>query len=132
MKTRQFKFRIWDIEAKTLSYDPIAYALLLDGSVCDNYYYQERDVNKYIVQQFTEMYDINKTEIYEGDIIEDTKSNWKSQYLIIWKNGSFRAATSRKTANQSRFIICPPRLFQMGAKVVGNCFTNPNFPAKYC
>jgi hypothetical protein len=58
MNHRELKFRVWDIESKTWCE--------LECVIGSNYDIVN-DPDKFIIQQFTELYDKNKKPIYEGD-----------------------------------------------------------------
>ena len=65
MNHRELKFRVWDIESKTWCE--------LECVIGSNYDIVN-DPDKFIIQQFTELYDKNKKSIYEGDIVNVQRS----------------------------------------------------------
>lgn len=65
---REFKFRVWDKENN----------FFIFTNLSDDYfpcvYSGEEEIGRYIIQQFTGIYDITGKEIYEGDFITCLKS----------------------------------------------------------
>lgn len=104
-KTREIKFRTWDIDNKIMEYiDNKCYWMLHDT------YYD-------VLMQYTGLKDKNKKEIYEGDILE---YDGKGCDVVSFEDGSF-IVKSKGKYNVAHLNL------QQGSvsEVVGNIYENP-------
>lgn len=115
---RPIKFRIWSKPAK---------------SFCQNFHYKGYvdemfdDVNFEIWQQFVGVQDINKKDLYEGDIIEFFKGNSSDFMLkarIDYERGAFCATVLNYKAI-SQMMVCNLINQNKSFEIVGNCLENP-------
>lgn len=107
---REIKFRAWDKEDKNYNYD--WHTLTYDdvyGESLNEFFLFERVV----FEQYTNLDDINGREIYEGDIVFDTRA--KDYNVVKFHKGAW-------TFNSSNDLV---GYFDNELKVVGNIHENP-------
>ncbi len=125
MSNRQLKFRAWDdtklnwIDVKECSYTDLF------------------EDEKYIVQQFTELYDKNKKPIYEGDRVKFSYTGNHDFYgEVIWLR--YSASFGVRTVNASETFAFDDLMDPLGLhedtidyvkylEVIGNIFEHPEF-----
>lgn len=106
---RALKFKAWDKKAKKWSEAP------LDCSIKDISFYTD-----YEWVQFTGKYDINKKEIYEGDIVRFRRSDDKffiGEIAYIEEHGAYFVIHSGISDNQLYAFD--------NYEVIGNIYENP-------
>ena len=115
--SREIKFRAWEVAKNNWMkmddgetyYIPLP-RLMKDGSV--------------IIEQYTGLKDKNGKEIYEGDIIEDTRGNiWE----CLWSETSSGWAFRRKFMSEDDFMASDDISddWLERSKIVGNIHENP-------
>src|SRR5437870_5331032 len=128
---REIKFRTWDtLEKQMLVVEQLN---LDDGEV-----YTEGDVNSLyfrqlpeesepncVLMQFTGLTDKNGNEIYEGDVLRNTKS--KDVFEVHWdaEMATFEGIDRRE--RKVGGVTYGPTLFPMSGKleIIGNIYENP-------
>lgn len=95
MNNRELKFRLWNKNAKDFIKDGgnrIVYFDLINFS-----YYcsvnRLENLNDYVVQQFTGLFDKNNVPIYEGDIIKHGCTTQEYESVVSYNAPSFIAKT---------------------------------------
>ncbi|MEK6881470.1 MAG: YopX family protein [Nanoarchaeota archaeon] len=63
------KYRIWDKLRKKYLYDFNDLAIMQDGSLIRLFPFENVEKDRFIIQRFTGLYDIDKKKIYEEDVI---------------------------------------------------------------
>ena len=88
---RESKFRAWDTKRREMRTGP---NLLVgfDGSIYWQFGFNEpeiQDPDKFILMQFTGLYDKNGKEIWEGDVVGH---GWQNSEIgeVIWRGYGFR------------------------------------------
>ena len=123
---REIKFRGKHIHAFV---EPHNTGIWVYGYLCNDHYINSEElmgemfVDKNTVGEFTGLKDINGTEIYEGDILEETghffsndrktysEVKWKTNYSC-WLRGDYQRLT-------------PNNIKKWKCRVVGNIWDNP-------
>jgi len=121
---REIKFRVWNKDYKVMGYDPI----IKDGKyfeIIGNDIWGTSD--DYILMQYTGIKDANGKEIYEGDIVKETKVYDYSDdidvniYQIIWNENitgfTAEGKNGSNTIHQNNMGVC---------EVIGNIYENSN------
>jgi uncharacterized phage protein (TIGR01671 family) len=78
---REIKFRAWDKKRKEMSVGELSFHYDNQVGIDHVYLDQIREVEDYILMQYTGLKDINGKEIYEGDMV---KTKWQSKAEMIW------------------------------------------------
>lgn len=124
MNKREIKFRVWDGEQFLKKKDPSGYfyenpsspnGVLTDIAALLRY----SSHFGYVIQQFTGIKDVNKREIYEGDIVNVNGGN----HIIEWRGAGFAATWSDYNLDTCWFV-------GGGPVVIGNIFENPELAEK--
>lgn len=127
------KFRVWDKVSNTFSYLNIIDALLWlqNGDVMQTSDDKDIDFSKSIVpQQFTNLIDLNGTEIYEGDIvrlqINDNPEDLQWElYPVVFDRGCFFMSDNLVMPLYDYIINN-----YVDVEVIGNIFENPELLCK--
>ena len=110
---RTIKFRAWDTERKEM---------LLPGRLCHLEGYATEALKEsapyLILMQFTGLKDKNGKEIYEGDILETSKTfHLLKKFVVVFKDGSFVP---------DNFVVLALNKNPFSEyEVIGNIFENP-------
>jgi len=123
MKTRVFKFRIWDKGQKEFIYKHAAMFLNLEGKVV-NYKRRELpevvDIPEHLIfQQFTGLKDKNGVDIYEGDLVEFYSNSHKRTFEVMF--GEYDGDIDRHCGWNFSGMS-----FVRDVTVVGNVFETPD------
>lgn len=132
IKNREIKFRVWDKLNQTWVKTPFigGHPLFMLNLKFELGYIDDawdgQPSPEYIIQQFTGLYDTNKKEIFEGDIISQLHHN--EQKLLTLENKNYEVKYERMIDSHG-FICCGfyADVFHIrkGCEVVGNIFENP-------
>lgn len=116
MENSRYKFRAWDMNLKKFHYPD-----LWDSSMPSNW----RDW--YVLQQFIGLLDKNGNEIYEGDILAQTKykDEPKEYCQVVFENGSYRKKYKEWDKTLPYSIIDKSGLELLDYIVFGNICENP-------
>lgn len=108
---REIKFRAWDIKNKQFWKQ-----FKISSTSGSIYFPDDLKRNDWILMQFTGLYDINRKEIYEGDIVklEDVICP------ITWDDGGFQMITN---INQGKSAAIQNRLKYF--EIIGNIYETP-------
>jgi uncharacterized phage protein (TIGR01671 family) len=135
--SRQFKFRAWEEETKTLTYlgelfcwehgyHPDNFTTLsrsisrahIDIFTLDNEVWKKEASKRFILEQYTGLKDKNGKEIYEGDIVKN--ANWIGE--VKFTDGRYFITETKRTTNDE--------LLYWGTlywdEVIGNIHENPD------
>lgn len=138
---RKIEFRLWDKERKEWldhyhHYNANCYFTVQEPHRI-NFFRDDR----YIVQQFTGLYDSSGKEMFEGDIVEiNTNSLKRSRNLITWENRyacfSLSAFVESNINSEIIEIRCSlSEIFlkhqKVEIKIIGNCIDNKNLLDNY-
>jgi uncharacterized phage protein (TIGR01671 family) len=127
---REKKFRAWDKEEHKFVTD--IDGISLDGEALDlnmgEYGISNKD-RKIIFQQFTGLFDKNGKEIWEGDIVKESRDNGKGliPYTVAWnvEAGWFTIKTSEdKEMDGSLWLLT--RVNWENFEVIGNIYEDSN------
>lgn len=126
---REIKFRAYDTEREM--YVPQGEIIFKDygetyfevSPNCQEYIHDkchngEPQYNRFIIEQYTGLKDINDVEIYEGNIVEHGISNKTSKVAFI--DGSFALCNQGNTPD-----ACIRHYCKLDFKVIGNIHENP-------
>ena len=131
---RKLKFRVWDRLVKQFIYPDKGYQghYVLDLNGRFQNLQNGSGGNEYVVQQYTGFEDINRKEIFEGDIIEfevPTKDNStkKLTATIDYGLGAFLVMAKSEDGD----LLFPllhdlhDKIYKYQIKIIGNSFENP-------
>lgn len=109
MKQRQIKFRAWDGDSMqdTFSVQSSGDGILYSGCIMPNW----------IPMQFTGLKDKEKTDCYEGDILENP---YGKRGFVVFYDGCFRLQT-HKGETSSHYITMNPGYME-NKKIIGNIY----------
>lgn len=132
---REIKFRVWDKNAKMFTFDQLLHQSGRMFTMYVGYTLVDPQHNNYIIQQFTNLKDKNKKEIYEGDIVRiQTKDDpedlqWEIDE-IIYDSGAFVLKNARISFYEGllRDYIMENDLCDI--EVIGNILENPELLTK--
>ena len=121
---REIKFRIWDIENKEmlkvqeLDFEPTFYGGRI--AIRPDQYNDYFDTEDMILMQYTGLHDKNGKEIYEGDIVGDSKIKW----IVKWNK--HRMGFSLYPTTKQLYDEMPINVEnKLGFKILGNIYDNP-------
>lgn len=119
MKQRPIKFKVWDVENKKFRNNTN-----LTGGSIQNFVWEFEDEES-IYLQFTGLLDKNGKEIYEGDILKESKSGTCS---VEWDCAAFCLRAISGSCLSSRNLVSA--IFNecdgLDCEVIGNIFENPD------
>ena len=125
---REFKFRVWDIGENEMFYDdgiwyinPYDKLIRVTGGDKVDYWcgYAEED-EEFVLMQYTGIKDMCGQEIYEGDIVVDTKTGEK--YNVIYDEYKFKCEGYFNSSTDYGNIAFSEGEFI----VIGNIYENRN------
>jgi uncharacterized phage protein (TIGR01671 family) len=130
--TREFKFRVWDINLKKLLY-PVPKSKAKEGDLKEIFFDDEGTDNpNYIVQQFIGVKGAGDVDIYEGDIVKYTPFGVNDERYGI------KIGVVEYNLNQAAFVATTYNSYKdkkvrgfewlinsIKFEVIGNIFENP-------
>ena len=133
---RTIKFRVWDGKKMYLPKNETIFknASFWQVGVSDGETINKEKVEQFSIMQFTELYDKNGKEIYEGDLIEQTNFNgeqYKALYEVVYEGESFclKMHKGNEKAMSIGGLSCFGHYEDLQLKkgvVIGNIFENPD------
>lgn len=114
---REYKFRFWDEDSKTMIYD-----LYLESEGGMKLYLCQHP--KYESMQYTGLKDIKGKEIYEGDIVKATDI-LSDTYEIIFDDGCYFA-----NRPYNGIELDSASIINYQVEIIGNIYENPEFMKK--
>ena len=133
---RPLKFRAWDISNKKFL-NPCDIAINGNGNllITDSGWYENfenQNLSDYVVQQYTGFKDIDRKEIFEGDIIElevPTKDNNTKKLTATIDYGLGAFLVMAKSEDGDLFFPLlqefHDKIYKYQIKIIGNSFENP-------
>jgi uncharacterized phage protein (TIGR01671 family) len=133
---RTLKFRVWDNKNKRFL-DPSDIAINGNGNllITDSGWYENfenQNLSDYVVQQYTGFKDIDRKEIFEGDIIElevPTKDNNTKKLTATIDYGLGAFLVMAKSEDGDLFFPLlqefHDKIYKYQIKIIGNSFENP-------
>lgn len=118
---REIKFRVWDKKEKKMHYDAQnTYDFMINNGGCFEESFKDvLEYDNYVVMQYTNCYDINGKEIYEGDIVETTRT----LNHIVGKVVMIKGCWYIQDGKDSYYRLIP-RFGVVENRVIGNVYEN--------
>jgi uncharacterized phage protein (TIGR01671 family) len=135
VKNREIKFRVWDVKNKKFL-NPSDIAINGNGNllITDSGWYENfenQNLSDYVVQQYTGFKDIDRKEIFEGDIIElevPTKDNNTKKLTATIDYGLGTFLVMAKSEDGDLFFPLlqefHDKIYKYQIKIIGNSFEN--------
>lgn len=136
MNNREIKFRAWDKAMKEMIFTgfhvfgEVTCFSMMDQWVHENPCKTESSLDRWddiILMQFTGLYDINKVQVYEGDIVTAktiTGKVHKNFFKVIWDIDTASFYMDNGKDGDAHFAVPMTGLLDIN-EVVGNIFQNP-------
>lgn len=116
--SREIKFRAWDKRISAIVTAPLEITQYRDGSVGVSSL-TGGDTEDFILMQFTGLYDYDRKEIYEGDIVSHTSF---PDSEIVFSRGQFTPIYDRSSWDEWE---CDFWREAIQCTVIGNVYENP-------
>ena len=118
---REIKFRAWDKKEKKMHYDvQNIYDFMINNGGCFEESFKDvLEYDNYVVMQYTNCYDINGKEIYEGDIVETTRTLNHIIGVVTMIKGCWYIQDG-----EDSYYRLIPRFGKAENKVIGNIYEN--------
>ena len=124
--TRPIKFRAFDKQHKVMMYEGFYVDPNGVVSCCNDEVGKMHDPNQLEIMQFTNLFDQNGKEIWEGDVviilddIKDISTDLKSgqNYRVVYWDGSYMLSKNKKNIDYLSTA-------EIDCEVIGNIYENP-------
>lgn len=114
---RELKFRVWSEEDKEYRTDCNVFKLFHGKTGCPATIYNDEG-DRFDIEQYTGLKDVNGNEITEGDILEDGEGEPFEYWVVKFKDGKFVGETQGVTED----------LFELtDLEIVGTIREHPEF-----